>query len=59
MKEDLKYDKLVGYKNCTLSALLQVLLEDFSPEHYEKYVELNVRYTTGFSKYQEEIPQYW
>ena len=59
MKEDLKYDELFGYKNCTLSALLQVLLENFSPKHYEKYVELNVRYTAGFSKYQEEIPQYW
>ena len=59
MKEDLKYDEFFGYKNCTLSALLQVLLENFSPKHYEKYVELNVRYTAGFSKYQEEIPQYW
>ena len=59
LNEDLKYNELVGYKNCTLSELLQVLIENFIPKHYEKYVELNVKYTSGFRKYQQEIPQYW
>ena len=59
LNEDLKYDKLVGYKNSTPSELLQVLIENFIPKHYEKYIELNVKYTTGFGKYQQEIPQYW
>ena len=38
---------------------LQVLIESFIPKHYEKYIELNVKYTSGFLKYQQEIPQYW
>ena len=50
---------MVEYKNCTLSELLQVLIENFIPKHYEKYIELNVKYTSGFRKYQQEIPQYW
>ena len=53
--EDLKYDKLVGYKKWTLSELVQVLI---IPKHYEKYIELNVKYTSDFRKYQQEIPQY-
>ena len=57
--EDLKYDELVRYKNCTLSELLQLFIENFIPRHYEKYIELNVKYTSGFRKYQQEIPQYW
>ena len=40
LNEDLKYDELVGYKKCTLSELLQVLIENFIPEHYEKYIGL-------------------
>ena len=53
--EDLKYDELVGYKKWTLSELVQVLL---IPKHYEKYIELNVKYTSDFRKYQQEIRQY-
>ena len=56
VNEDLKYDKLVGYKNCTLSELFQVLIENFIPKHCEKYIELNAKYTSGFWKYQQEIP---
>ena len=59
LNEDLKYDELVGYKNCTPSDLLQDLLEIFIPKHSEKYIELNVKYTPGFRKYQQEISQYW
>ena len=59
LNEDLKYDKLVGYKNCTLIELFQVLIGNFFPKHYEKYIELNAKYTSGFWKYQQEIPQYW
>ena len=45
LNEDLKYDELIGYKNCTLSELLQVIIEKFIPKLYRKYVELNVLYT--------------
>ena len=49
LNEDLKYDELVGYKNCTLNEFLQVLIENFiMRKHYEKYIELNVKLTSGF-----------
>ena len=45
LNEDLKYDELVEYKNCTLSDLLNVVIDKFIPKLYENYIELNVRYT--------------
>ena len=59
LNKDLKYDELVGYTNWTLSELVQVLIENFIPKLYEKYIELSVKYTSGFWKCQQEIPQYW
>ena len=58
LNEDLKYDELVGYKNCTLSELLQVIIEKFIPKLYQKYVKLNVLYSSGCKKYQENIPKF-
>ena len=40
LNEDIKYD-LDGYKNCSLSELLTVIVEPFIPKHYSKFVELN------------------
>ena len=57
LNEDLKYDELVGWKNCTLSELLTIVIESFLPKLYEKYVELNVKFTSGYKKYQESIPE--
>ena len=48
LNEDLKYDELVEYKNCTLSDLLNVVIDRFIPKLYEKYIELNVRYTCSY-----------
>ena len=42
-----------------LSELLQGLIENFIPKHYEKYIRVNVKYTSGFRKHQQEILQYW
>ena len=58
LNEDLKYDELVEYKNCTLSDLLTVIVERFIPKLYEKYIELNVRFTSGYRKYHESVPSY-
>ena len=55
LNEDLRNDKLVEYKNCTLSELLEVLIENFIPKHYEKYRELNVKYNSGGRKYQKAM----
>ena len=57
LTENLKYDKLVGWKNCTLSELLTIVIESFLPKLYEKYVEFNVKFTSGYKKYQESIPE--
>ena len=48
LNEDPKYDELVEYKNCTLSDLLNVVIDRFIPKLYEKYIELNVRYTCSY-----------
>ena len=40
LNEDLKYDELVEYKNCTLSDLLNVAIDRFIPKLYEKHVFL-------------------
>ena len=55
LNEDLKYDELVEYKNCTLSDLLNVVIDRFIPKLYEKYVELNVRYTSSYKVYNRNI----
>ena len=57
LNEDLMYDELVGWKNCTLIELLTIVTESFLPKLYEKYVELNVKFTSGYKKYQESIPE--
>ena len=57
LNEDLKHDEHVGWKNCTLSELLTIVIESFLPELYEKYVELNTKFTSGYKKYQESIPE--
>ena len=56
LNEDLKYDELVGWKNCTLSELLTVVIESFLLNLYENYVELNIKFTSGYKKYQKSIP---
>ena len=58
INEDLKYDELVEHKNCTLSDLLNVVIDRFIPKLYEKYIELNVRYTSCYKGYDRCIPFY-
>ena len=57
LKEDLKYDQLVGWENCTLSELLTIVIESFLTKLYERYVELNVKFTNGYEKYRESVPE--
>ena len=56
INEDLKYDELVSWKNCTLSEDLTIVIESFLPKLYEKYVELNVKFSSGYKKCQESLP---
>ena len=53
---DLKYEELDGYKNCTLSELLTLIIEEFIPKLYRNYVTMNVRFTSKHKKYLENIP---
>ena len=52
------YEDLVGHKHCTLNELLSIITESFLPRLYEKYIDLNVHYTSGYKKYQRDIPKY-
>ena len=46
------------YKNCALSDLLNVAIDRFISKLYEKYIELNVRYTSSYKGYNRNIPSY-
>ena len=58
LNKDLKYDDLDGYKNCSLSELLTVIIESFIPKRYSKYVALNIRYGDGCNKYTSGVPEF-
>ena len=58
LNEDLNYDELVEYKNCTLRDLLNVVIDRFIPKLYEKHIDLNVRYTSSYKGYNRNIPSY-
>ena len=55
INEELKYEELDGYTNCTLSELLSIIIENFLPRLYQKYIELNVKCTSGHKQYQQGI----
>ena len=38
LNEDLKFDELVEYINCAVRDLLNVVVDRFIPELYEKYI---------------------
>ena len=58
LNEELKYEDLDRNVHSTLSELLTVIIKDFIPRRYESYIEKNVRYTSGFKKYEENIPSH-
>ena len=55
---DLKHDELVGFKNCSPSELLEIIISRFLPKFYRKYVSLNVKFSSGYKTYAENIPSY-
>ena len=56
INEELKYKDLDWYVNLTVSELLKIIIKEFLPRRCEGYVEMNVQYSSGFKKYQNEIP---
>ncbi|XP_028412496.1 uncharacterized protein LOC114535333 [Dendronephthya gigantea] len=53
-----KYEYLDGYKHSTLSVMLTVLIEDFLPDQYLKYVELNTKLQSNYRQYTSDVPSY-
>ena len=58
LNESLKYETLDGYKNSTLTEIVKTLTHSFLPDLYEKYVSLNIKYTSGHKGYCQSIPKY-
>ena len=58
INEELKYEDLNRCINLPTSELLTIIIEEFLPRRYERYVEMNVQFSSGFKKYQNEIPSY-
>ena len=46
---------MLEYKNCTLGDLLYVVIDRSVSKIYEKYIELNVRYTSCYKGYDQKI----
>ena len=53
---DLKHDELEGFKNCTLSELLEIIITTFLPKLYRKYVSLNAKYSSEYKRYTDVVP---
>ena len=55
---DLNHDELIGFKNCSLNELLEIITSRFLPKFHRKYVSLNVKFSSGYKTYAENIPGY-
>ena len=55
---DRKHDVLEGFKNCTLSELLEIIFTKFLPKLYRKYVSLNVKYSSEYKRYTDVVPNF-
>ncbi|CAH1268941.1 KLHL41 [Branchiostoma lanceolatum] len=53
--ESLKYGHLEGFKNSPISEMLTRVVTSFLPETHRKYIELNVRYSEGYSVYSSKL----
>ena len=58
INEELKYEDLSRCVNLPISEWLTIIIEKFLPGTYERYVEMNVQFSSDFKKYQSEIPSY-
>ncbi|XP_039282521.1 uncharacterized protein LOC120348732 isoform X1 [Nilaparvata lugens] len=58
LNKEQKYSHLEGFKNCSLSELIDVLIFQFLPERYARYVSENLIMTPQYRKYGDNIPPY-
>ena len=54
----LKTEELVAYQKHSVSKMLKVVIESLLPSFYHRYVELNIRYSDEYKKYQRSLPTY-
>ena len=58
INDDLKHDELIDFKNCSLSELLEIITSRLLQKLYRKYVSPNVKFSSGYKTYAENIPAY-
>ena len=54
----LNIQNLMDTKNCSLSEVMCVLIDHFIPNLYERYVNLNIKFTDGHKGYCSTITRY-
>ncbi|XP_013420696.1 uncharacterized protein LOC106181007 isoform X2 [Lingula anatina] len=54
----LKDSYLQGFKNCTIEALVKVLVEMFIPNSFVRYQQLNIRCSAEKRQYSQEVPTF-
>ena len=58
LNRGLKTEELVAYQKRSVSKMLKVVIESLLPSFYHCYVELNIRYSDEYRKYQRSLPTY-
>ena len=58
INKELKYEDLNRRINLHIDELLTIIIEEFLPRRFERYVEMNVQFSSGCKKYQKEIRFY-
>ena len=56
LNKELKSNDLDNYRKCTLTEMLKVVIQQFLPKLYDRYVELNIKYTEKDKKYETALP---
>ena len=58
LNKELKSNDLENYRKCTLTEMLKVVIQEFLPKLYDRYVELNIKYTEKHKKYETAPPPF-
>ena len=58
LNKELKSNDLENYRKCTLTEILKVVIQEFLPKLYDRYVELNIKYTEKHKKYETAPPPF-
>ncbi|XP_029934407.1 uncharacterized protein LOC115378326 isoform X2 [Myripristis murdjan] len=56
--ETLKHSYLKGYRSCSLSDTITVIVQDFLPRSYQRYIELNAKCSSSYQVYSQNVPPY-